>query len=267
MNRNRRQGIESQASRARFVCGLPGYGIEDVFHAAESLGYRMIRYPYNNKMLAGIAWHRDSERIIISNSAQVLSREIFTVAHEIGHHILHISGESDSAILDDDLSDRTEIEVEANYFAANFLMPQEEIEKYIRLHLMGKPVRNWNGLDIASIQTTFKVSFDMTITRLLALNILDQTSFAALQQEKIKKTATRLLFAIHGNVTLCEPSFAKQIPVEYLAWVVSNYQNKLIPKSSLEYALQYIGLHADEIDISDNDNDLDTVDELLERME
>jgi len=45
----------------------------------------------------------------------LLSREIFSVAHELGHQKLHLSEQGLTIIKDDDFNDRDEYEVEANY--------------------------------------------------------------------------------------------------------------------------------------------------------
>jgi len=71
------------------------------------------------------------------------------------------------------------------------------------------------------------------------------------------------LSAIKGNSDLCRSSEAKKIPAEYLEWVISNYYDKLIPRKSLETALSYVDLNAD--DFIDPIEELDE-DESLEDM-
>lgn len=267
MNKKRQLLIEKAAENVRDECSVTDYGIQNIFEVAEKMGYRVIRYPIGSNSLLGFALYRDSDRIIFSNSSQILSREIFSIAHEIGHHKLHISEQENTVIRDDDFSERNDSEVEANYFAACLLMPQDKVEKYIRLELNDKSVRFWNGLDIARLQTAFNVSYDMTLIRLKTLDIIDDSVLERLRIEKVENTATKLLNAINGNSDLCKPTLAKKVPAEYLEWVISNYNENLIPKESLETALKFVDLDVNDFENPTEVTEDDTIDDLLKGME
>lgn len=268
MNKNRQLIIEKTAENVRDECNVTDYGFKDIFEASEKIGYRTIRYPIGDDSFLGFALIRDSERIVFSNSSLILSREIFSIAHEIGHQKLHLSEQGRTLIKDDDFNDRDKLEVEANYFAACLLMPVDKVEKYIRLELKDKSNKNWDGLDIARIQTAFNVSYDMVLVRLKASGILDDANIEKLRTEKIEQTASKLLNVIGGNVELCKPTKAKKIPAEFLEWVISNYNEKLIPKKSLETALNYVDLKAD--DFTDNQeypDEEESFDDLIRGMD
>lgn len=89
-------------------CNVTDYGVHNIFEVAEKLGYRVIRYPIGDAFL-GFSMLKDSERIIFSNSSSILSREIFTVAHEIGHQQLHLSETGRTLIRDDNFDERDEL--------------------------------------------------------------------------------------------------------------------------------------------------------------
>lgn len=268
MNKNRQLEIERAAENVRDECAVTDYGFQNIFDAAEKVGYRVIRYPIGSDAFLGFTLIKDTERIIFSNSSQILSREIFSVAHEIGHQRLHLSEQGKTMIRDDDFNDRNEDEIEANYFAACLLMPLEKVSKFIRLELNDKNIRTWNGLDIARMQTAFNVSYDMTLIRLKALGILNGELLEKLKLEKMEKTTVKLLNAIKGNADLCKSSEAKKIPAEYLEWVISNYYDKLIPRKSLETALSFVDLNAEDfVDPSEELNDNDSFDDLLRGMD
>ena len=252
MNRNRRIEIEKIADSVRDECGLVDYGFRDIFEAIEKAGYRVIRYPVGSNEFLGFSLIKDGEKIIFSNSSQILSREIFTVAHEIGHHKLHLCERENPIIKDDDFNDRNENEIEANYFAACLLMPYEKMLKYIRLELNKKDPDNYNGLDIARIQTNFNVSYEMVLVRLINLGLISKGKLNELKDEKMVFTATKLLEAISGNSGLCRPTEAKKIPAEYLEWVTSNYREKLIPKKTLEKALSYMDLDSNDFQLQED---------------
>jgi Zn-dependent peptidase ImmA (M78 family) len=270
MNRNKQIDIEKIAESVRRECNITGYGIKDIFEVSEKLGYRTIRYPIGAEAFLGFAMIRASERIVFSNSSLILSREIFTVAHEIGHQKLHLSEQGRTIIKDDNFFESNDLEAEANYFAACLLMPRENIEKFIRLELKDKDVVNWDGLDIARIQTAFNVSYDMTLIRLMALNILNDTLKEKLEKDKIEQTATKLLRVVGCNTDLCKAANVKKVPAEFLEWVISNYNDKLIPKTSLATALKYVDLSPDDVNIHDDTDDNDdeeSFDEVLRRMD
>ena len=268
MNKNRQITIEINAENARHECNITDYGFKDIFEASEKLGYRTIRYPIGAEAFLGFALIRDSERIVFSNSSLILSREIFSVAHEIGHHRLHLNEQGITLIKDDDFTERDELEVEANYFAACLLMPMEKIEKFIRLELKDKDIASWNGLDIARIQTAFNVSYDMTLIRLKALNILNNAIIEKLKIDKIEQTASKLLSVIGGSTKLCKASEVKKVPTEYLEWVITNYNEKLIPKKTLAAALNYVDLCPSDVNITDSlDEEEDSIDDLLRGMD
>ena len=268
MNKKKQRAIEKIAESVRDECNVTDYGLQNIFEAAEKIGYRVIRYPIGNDSFLGFALIKDTERIVFSNSSLILSREIFSVAHEIGHQKLHLSEMGRTIIRDDDFTDRDESEVEANYFAACLLMPVEKVEKFIRLELNEKEIAKWNGLDIARIQTAFNVSYDMALFRLKALGVLSEQLFEKLKLEKMEITTTKLLKAINGNVDLCKPTEAKKVPAEYLEWAISNYNDKLIPKKSLENALSYVDLDAEDFENPAGDvADEDDLDDLLKEMD
>lgn len=269
MNKTRQLEIEKIADSVRDQCKVIDYGFQNIFEAAAKIGYRVIRYPIGSDSILGFALIKDSEKIIFSNSSLILSREIFSVAHEIGHHKLHLSEQELTIIKDNDFNDRDEYEQEANYFAACLLMPREKVSTFIRVELEDKSIDKLSGLDIARIQTAFNVSYDMVLIRLKALGILDDILIDKLKLEKLEKTTSRLLNAIGGNADLCKSTEAKKVPADYLEWVISNYNEKLIPISSVEKALNYVNLNADDLeDLSEERPEEDeSFDDLIGRMD
>lgn len=266
MNKERKLAIEKRADQVKEQCQVGDYGFQDIFKSAEKIGYRVIRYPLGEDTFLGFALIKDSERIVLSNSSVILSREIFSIAHEIGHQVLHLSEHGLTSIKDDDFSEKDENEVEANYFAVCLLMPLEKVEKFIRFELNDKRIDNWTGFDIARLQTTFNVSFDMVLNRLEALGILNNT---LKDKFKLEKAVSRWLKAINGNIELCKPTYAKRVPAEYLEWVISNYNEKLIPLKSLEIALGYVELKVDDLENlkEQASKDEESITDLLRRMD
>lgn len=48
------------------------------------MGYKLLRYPLGEKADLGFMIKKDNDIVIFTNSCSRLSREIFTLAHEIG---------------------------------------------------------------------------------------------------------------------------------------------------------------------------------------
>lgn len=84
--------------------------------------------------VSGVFFRRDKKLFLIYNEDQSEHRQRFTIAHEIGHYILHASESLhyDKDVVfyrSNDISNSDE--VEANQFAAEILMPESLIERCI----------------------------------------------------------------------------------------------------------------------------------------
>jgi hypothetical protein len=70
------------------------------------------------------------------------------------------------------------------------------------------------------------------------------------------------------NTELCKATEVKKVPAVFLEWVIANYNEKLIPKTSLAAALKYVDLSPDDVDINDGMVDEEeSFDDLLRRMD
>lgn len=133
----------------------------------------------NAEISGAIYLEGETYRIVI-NSAKPLTRQYFTIAHEIGHYILHkdkmignvVPGFVDFGSLDSaagllrpdsmptELKLRT-LEQEANTFAAELVMPEDKVREFYRL----------NG-DIKETADAFKVSAAAMAVRLEKLRLI-----------------------------------------------------------------------------------------------
>ena len=126
--------------------------------------------------LSGMALIKDSVGIVGVNALHHPNRQRFTMAHELGHHVLHqreIDGtahiDKGFAILlrDTEASQGTNrMEIEANTFASELLMPTKLLA----------PLIDTNGFDLDDVEQLqmiakrFKVSLSALQFRLLALS-------------------------------------------------------------------------------------------------
>lgn len=241
--------IRKKADSFRSNCKIGKYGIIDLFKECERCGYKLFRYPLGENEDLGFAQKRDQDIIIFTNTCSRLSREIFTLAHEIGHVILHLN-EGNSFV--DDYNTITEKNVdekeqEANYFAACLLMPSDELVKFIDLELQDFENTGLSAMDIARIMSEFNVSFDMALNRLENLNIIDTRHKLLLDNQKVEKKVGNLLHSVGGNAKLNIPSKVIDMPYEYIEYAIYNYNNNAIPKETLERLLSYYQLYMEDI--------------------
>lgn len=247
MTTKRMKQIQMAADDFRQDCRVFRYSLTNIFEECDRRGFQLVRYPIGAEGVLGFSQIRDEDKIIFSNSSVRLTREIFTVAHEIGHMLLHMGLQNSYVDDADTLSDyaKDTIETEANYFAACLLMPDDIVYKYIS---MKKTERTqWTALDIAKMMTDFNVSFEMILNRLQNLNQIDKKVKMQLDNEKNQKKVTNLLRMTGGDSKLNQTSCEKKIPDKYMDWVVFNYNHKLIPTETLEKALHYFDVTMEDI--------------------
>ena len=126
---------------------------------------------------------RDGNRTIIGvNTRTSPRRQRFTIAHEVGHFILHeeaplIIDQSMRVYWRDDVSSMAtdEQEIEANAFAAALLMPRELIVSHLKSYIakVESSGRNLSREDlIAQLAREFDVSTEAMGYRLINLGIL-----------------------------------------------------------------------------------------------
>lgn len=129
--------------------------------------------------ISGFTFHKQSEKLIGINTNDGRKRQRFTMAHEIGHMLLHKSNSVrvDSAVIlfrDSHSSDGTDkAEREANRFAAELLMPVAAISHELKklggtVDILGY---DDDKLDttISSLAKKFNVSYQAMSVRLASL--------------------------------------------------------------------------------------------------
>jgi Zn-dependent peptidase ImmA (M78 family)/transcriptional regulator with XRE-family HTH domain len=128
--------VEDIARDTRQFWMLPRGPVTDLTRVIESAGIVVIPYDFGTDLIDGFGQHKNEEipPLIFVNTRQPKDKLRFTLAHEIGHLIMH-------------RMPNPEMESQANRFAAEFLMPTEDIrpslhsfsiERFIDLKLYWK---------------------------------------------------------------------------------------------------------------------------------
>lgn len=105
---------------------------------AENLGVKVYFVEFKGQSDETISGFYDcEENVIMVNKNEFAPRQTFTVAHELGHKVLHEEwARSDNykvLLRDPSLRESNPIEQEANFFAANLLMPKRLMDEYYQL--------------------------------------------------------------------------------------------------------------------------------------
>ena len=129
----------------------------------ERLGVDILVENHVGDPLSGAAITDRQFPLIFVNARHPTPRSLFTLAHELGHLLI---GHDSSIALDGDLSGSDQTERQANAFAAAFLMPANEVDRYIKQY--GRTAES-----LARMVYDFGVSFESLIFRLHNLRTID----------------------------------------------------------------------------------------------
>ena len=137
--------------------------------------------------LSGFLLRRSDGAIIGVNEDHVENRQRFTIAHEIGHLLLHphrsyLDHQVIPAYFRDSRSSRADtlVEIQANQFAADLLMPRRFLERVV----------GQSGLDVeddaavARVAKRFGVSTQALIYRMINLELAHAASESKPQKKK-----------------------------------------------------------------------------------
>lgn len=128
--------------------------------------------------VSGMLVRKKDRGVIVVNPRHVTTRQRFTIAHELGHFILH----DDETFIDhvrvdyrDERSGRgTERqEIDANKFAAELLMPEDMVRAAHRQQLGDGPAPASSDF-VAELAETFDVSHEAMTFRLVNLGLSRQ---------------------------------------------------------------------------------------------
>lgn len=114
---------------------------------SENLGVKVLYVNFPKEFEEKISGYFDPSRetdigrgVIIINRDISVPRKIFTIAHELGHFMLHSEIRNSQEINSIqfrtnswDCGSKPDIEQEADVFAANLLMPERFVKKYSRI--------------------------------------------------------------------------------------------------------------------------------------
>lgn len=133
---------EAAAEALRQHWGLGYDPIQNLLKLLEAKGVRVLGLEENTANVDAFSFWQDNNAYVFLNSFKSAERSIFDAAHELGHLVLHKHGETSGVN-----GDTRSVELEANRFAAAFLMPEEDIRalmpRLITANLIIKAKKRW----------------------------------------------------------------------------------------------------------------------------
>lgn len=255
--------VALDAKRLRKSYDIETSGIPDIFSFINQQGIELIRYPFGKNTILGFATLFEGKRIIVSNSSEILSREIYTIAHELGHIIYDFSNGSGAIKIDKENSTDSISEERAYYFADCLLMPEDKIKEMLKQNFK-KSTSELRAINIVQMQLEFRVSFSALIERMCFLGVITQGQKSALYQEREFYTSKKLFKMLGADEELLNPAEKLVVPPQYIDYVMSNYENQYIPLSSLKNALNLVNIDTSDLVESSVSTDEDSLDDLFE---
>ena len=117
---------ESIAQHTRKLLGLQEHPVKDINTLIEANGIVVVEFDTNISFFDGVSFTTDNGyKVIVVNKHMSNDRKRFTLAHELGHIIMHSSE-------DFLFAEHRNKEDEANSFASEFLMPANVIRNSLR---------------------------------------------------------------------------------------------------------------------------------------
>lgn len=199
--------------------------------------------------LSGIFLRLDSTQVIVINSAKTLGNQRFTAAHEF-FHLEYDKGMTHKVCITGLFNQKAQIEREADYFAANLLMPNEAIN--YRFQLRRKEKRELAIDDIIDLEQHFGVSHNAMLIRLKQYDYISQSELESFKSQIVFNAKVR-----GYDVSLYQPTNEDKIYSGYAEKSKKALEKGLITEGKYEQLILEAGLSDLLYEGEEGDNDED----------
>lgn len=135
--------------------------------------------------ISGIFLRKEDICLIVINSSRSFGHQRFTAAHEY-YHLKYDKGMNGKVCPINKYDDEYENEMEANYFASHFLMPDESLKYYVDKRIRGNKL---NIRDLVYLENCFMVSHALMLVRLKSINVISDKEIELMKNGIIYKAA------------------------------------------------------------------------------
>jgi Zn-dependent peptidase ImmA (M78 family)/transcriptional regulator with XRE-family HTH domain len=141
----------------------------------EDVGIFVSKDTFKQRDICGFSLHDDQDEfpVIVINNSTAQTRQLFTLFHELGHLLVHISGitKKDDRYIDNLPAADRQLEIFCNRFAAEFLVPSEDFKKEIGAR------KDYDDEAISNLANSYKVSREVILRRLLDMRLVSQKRY------------------------------------------------------------------------------------------
>lgn len=110
---------------------LSNDGSIDVTKLANDMNISVYGYAFDDNLSGAVTKPEDGTVAIYINDKDPLTRQRFSIAHELAHYVLHQDILDKEGIIHRDKYDKSKREEEANRFAEEILMPEKLVKSYL----------------------------------------------------------------------------------------------------------------------------------------
>jgi Zn-dependent peptidase ImmA (M78 family) len=203
----------------------------------------VFRLPLGNATTAPSGFfynHPQAGFCVVVNSSMTLGRQIFTLAHELGHAYFH------SPARDVWISIQGAAEVHERFcddFASEFLIPEDALSHAL------SDLAAWEHLSdpliAVQLMHRFGVSYAATLVRLRQLNLIDEASYADLVQIQPGAVSRAVGLSVHrADATDAKLSPLERFPRRLLSLVLEALREGVVSENA---ASELLGLSRPDI--------------------
>lgn len=197
-------------------------------NSIEKNGVFVFKNAFKQDEISGFCLYDQEFPIIYINNSMPITRQIFTLFHELAHLLLKASGitKRNNTFIQKIRGDNKKIEILCNRFTSEFLVPKSDFDKIIS----GLPIKDQIIKDLAN---RYKVSREVILRkcldkRLISQNYYEQKSKKWIQEAKEKRSNLK-----YGNYYFNQVAYLGDY---YLSLVFKKYhQNKISTNQVAEY--------------------------------
>ncbi|MEQ8385131.1 MAG: XRE family transcriptional regulator [Coleofasciculus sp. A1-SPW-01] len=202
--------IQQVAKQFRARLGFGDAPISNLFEAVEEIGLKVLRLPIEQDNFFGLSACSNTQGafVLINTHKISIERQLFTLAHEIGHLIFHRGEYQGQLLASDNREEEKAREAVANYFASHLLVSQTAFDQ-----------ARTNMHDWLKLKSYFRVSYAVILKRLDEMGLKDfgKTKKALCVQYK-NKTGESLTKDIELEPKLQAEDFSLNQRYSSLVW-------------------------------------------------